>query len=91
MTKLHSLMELGQSVWLDDIRRSYLVSGRLQELIAQGVRGVTSNPSIFHRAIAGTAEYDRQIEELACIGQSAYQIYEALILDDVGRPAPPDL
>jgi len=87
MTRLHSLTELGQSVWLDDIRRSYLMSGRLKELIAQGVRGVTSNPSIFHRAIAGSAEYDRQIEELACIGQSAYQIYEALILDDVGQAA----
>lgn len=87
MTKLHSLTELGQSVWLDDIRRSYLASGRLKLLIAQGVRGVTSNPSIFHRAIAGTAEYDQQMEELACMGQSAYQIYEALILEDIGRAA----
>lgn len=87
MTRLHSLMELGQSVWLDDIRRSYLLSGRLKGLIAQGIRGMTSNPSIFHRAIAGTAEYDRQMEDLACLGQSAYQIYEALILDDIGRAA----
>lgn len=86
MTKLHTLLEHGQSVWLDDIRRSYL-SGRLQEFIAQGVRGVTSNPSILHRAIAGTTEYDRQVEELACTGQSAYQIYEALVLEDIGRAA----
>lgn len=87
MTTLRSLMEHGQSVWLDDIRRSYLTSGRLKQLIAQGVRGMTSNPTIFYRAITESAEYDRQMEELACLGQSAYQIYEALILDDIGRAA----
>ncbi|HHX42439.1 MAG TPA: transaldolase [Chloroflexi bacterium] len=87
MTTLHALTELGQSVWLDDMRRSYLRSGRLEAFLLQGIRGVTTNPTIFYRAITGSEEYDRQIEDLACIGQSAYQIYEALILEDVGRAA----
>ena len=87
MSTLDTLIALGQSVWLDDLRRSFLTSERLRQLIAQGIRGVTTNPSIIHRAIAGTNEYDEQLEQLACAGQSAYQIYEALVLADVGQAA----
>ncbi len=47
MTKLHELVKLGQSIWLDYMRRSFIESGELQALIDKGLRGVTSNPSIY--------------------------------------------
>jgi len=56
MTKLHQLADLGQAIWLDDIRRSAIKSGELQVWIARGLRGVTSNPSIFQKAIAGNTD-----------------------------------
>ena len=49
MSKLHELADLGQAIWLDYIRRSFITSGDLQALVDQGVRGVTSNPSIFEK------------------------------------------
>ena len=52
MTKLYELAEQGQSVWLDYISRPLIVSGELQKLVAKGLRGVTSNPTIFEKAIA---------------------------------------
>ena len=64
MTKLHELAELGQAIWLDYISRSLIGSGELQELVDQGLRGVTSNPSIFEKAIAGTGDYDEDLNRL---------------------------
>jgi transaldolase len=65
MTKLHELCErYGQSPWLDNLKRSYLTSGRLQELVDSGVRGLTSNPTIFQKAIADAADYDEQFRQL---------------------------
>ena len=61
MSNLHKLHGLGQSVWLDFIRRSHTRSGELARLVAAGVRGVTSNPTIFDKAISGGGEYDLQI------------------------------
>jgi len=87
MTKLHDLAQLGQAVWLDFIRRSLITSGELQALIDQGVRGVTSNPTIFDRAISGSSDYDQDLEELATEDRSAEEIYEALALEDIGRAA----
>lgn len=59
---LHRLQELGQSVWYDNIRRALLDSGRLREYLDEyAVTGVTSNPSIFERAIAGSTDYDDQL------------------------------
>jgi len=60
MSKLHELLKLGQSVWYDYIRRSFILSGELQALVDHGVRGVTSNPTIFHKAIVGSADYDQE-------------------------------
>ncbi|MBA3795290.1 MAG: hypothetical protein H0X19_14300, partial [Rubrobacter sp.] len=57
-TKAHELADLGQAVWLDYIRRSFITQGELQWAIDAGVRGVTSNPTIFDKAIAGSADYD---------------------------------
>jgi transaldolase len=83
MTKLHQLAELGQAVWFDFIRRSTLASGELQALVDQGVRGVTSNPTIFERAITAGDEYDDDIRALAQAGRSTVEIYEALAIDDI--------
>ncbi len=87
MTKLHELNQAGQALWFDFIRRSLLTSGELQTLVTQGVRGVTSNPAIFEKAIAGSHDYDEDIERLARAGNSVAQIYEALALDDIQRAA----
>ncbi|HVF73568.1 MAG TPA: transaldolase [Acidimicrobiales bacterium] len=65
MTKLHDLYDqYGQSAWLDNLKRGYLTSGELQRLVDAGIRGVTSNPTIFQKAIAGSADYDDQFREL---------------------------
>jgi len=74
----------GQSVWLDAITRDWLESGQLETWIReQGIRGVTSNPSIFQKAIASSDQYDEQLRELALQGLDAAQIYDALTLDDI--------
>ncbi|MGD8625787.1 MAG: bifunctional transaldolase/phosoglucose isomerase, partial [Anaerolineae bacterium] len=87
MTKLQELAELGQAVWLDYIRRDLLTSGGLMDLVDRGVRGVTSNPSIFEKAIAGSADYDRALAELASRDLEAMEIYEALAIEDIQRAA----
>lgn len=58
MTRLHQLADDGQALWLDFIRRAHLADGSLQALIDQGVRGVTSNPTIFEQAIGRSDDYD---------------------------------
>ena len=71
MTKLHELANLVQSIWLDYIRRSFVTSGELQAWIDKGLRGVTSNPSIFEKAIAGSADYDDDLRKGIDKGKSA--------------------
>ncbi len=81
---LFTLQMLGQSVWLDFIRRDLLLSGEFQRLIEEdGVSGVTSNPTIFEHAIAGSHDYDTAIHGLVLSGKSAFGIYEALTIEDV--------
>ncbi len=87
MTKLHELTNLGQAIWLDYIRRSFITSGELQELVAQGLRGVTSNPSIFEKAIAGSTDYNEDLNRLVGEGKSVEEIYEALTMDDIRSAA----
>ena len=87
MSKLAELEKLGQSVWFDFIRRSLITSGELKELIDKGVRGITSNPAIFEKAIAGSNDYDEDINKLAQSDKSVDEIYEALAFDDIGRAA----
>ena len=87
MTKLHQLADLGQAIWLDYIRRSFIARGQLKDLMDQGLRGVTSNPSIFEKAIAGSNDYDEALRSLAGQGTSAEEIYEALALEDIRRAA----
>lgn len=85
MSKLHDLADLGQSIWLDYIRRDMLDSGELNQLKVTGVRGVTSNPSIFEKAIAGSDDYDDALRRLAAEGLSPMAIYEALAIEDIQR------
>jgi transaldolase len=87
MTKVHELSKLGQSIWFDNISRALIESGELAELVQTGVRGVTSNPSIFEKAIARSTDYDDALSELVAEGRSVTEIYEALALDDIGRAA----
>jgi transaldolase len=87
MTKLNDLTKLGQAVWLDYIRRSFIRTGDLQTLIDQGVRGVTSNPAIFEKAIAGSDDYDDDIQRLVGERKTVNEIYEALALEDIRQAA----
>ena len=82
--------DYGQAVWLDFIQRSLVEGGGLARLVEEdGVRGVTSNPSIFKNAIAGTDEYDRQVD--AVLRQnpeaSAVEVYEELAVTDIRAAA----
>lgn len=82
------LQAFGQSAWLDFLRRGMLTSGEMQRLMEDcGVQGVTSNPSIFEKAIVGSHDYDDRIHALALEGKTSREIYEDLTLDDVRRTA----
>jgi transaldolase len=84
MNPLLRLGELGQSVWYDYITRDLLASGELARLIAaDGLRGMTSNPTIFDKAVAGSRLYDEDIRRLADKGAGAGEIFEALAVGDV--------
>ena len=81
---LLELASCGQSIWLDQMRRSLLTSGELSRMAEQdGLRGVTSNPTIFEKAIAGSADYEDEIRELAAQGATVEKIYEKLVIDDI--------
>src|SRR5262249_61002800 len=87
---LLSLESIGQSVWLDYLGRGAIKSGQLQRLIEQeGVSGVTSNPSIFEKAIAESHEYDAAVHALAVQNRSAPEIYQALTVEDIKTAADP--
>jgi transaldolase len=83
MSKLKDLADLGQSIWLDYISRSLITSGELRELINEGVRGVTSNPAIFEKAIAEGLDYNDTLRKLAVSGKTVDEIYEALTIKDI--------
>lgn len=88
MNPLKRLQEHGQSVYLDEIRRSWLEDGTLQELIDRdGLRGVTSNPAIFNKAIAQSGDYAAAIAALAARGATVEDAYEDLVVEDIGRAA----
>ena len=86
--QLVMLESFGQSVWLDYLGRGAIKSGQLQQLIEQdGVSGVTSNPSIFEKAIAESHDYDVAIHDLAREGKSVEEIYQALTVKDIQMTA----
>jgi transaldolase len=83
MTPLHQLSELGQSVWIDYLSRKFIHDGDLAGLARDGVRGVTSNPTIFQGAIAEGDAYDEQIKELSATESDPKEIFIALARDDI--------
>ena len=83
MSKLAELNEKGQSIWFDFIRRSIITSGELKNLVDQGVKGVTSNPAIFEKAIAGSSDYDENLKQLIKSDKTVEEIYEALAFEDI--------
>jgi len=87
MTRIQRIAALGQSIWCDCISRSMIDSGELARLIDAGVVGLTSNPTIFQKAISQGAEYDDAIQALVADGKSAAEIYEALALRDIADAA----
>jgi transaldolase len=85
---LKALEKLGQSIWLDYIRRDLIISGELRRLIGEdGLKGMTSNPSIFEKAIAESEIYDKDIHDLAKKKKNAKTIYETLSQRDVQNAA----
>ncbi len=81
---LRGLSDFGQSVWLDYIRRSLITSGELKRLVVEdGLRGVTSNPAIFEKAIVGSTDYESVIESKASAGLDAKGLYEKIAVKDV--------
>lgn len=85
---LLDLEKLGQSIWLDFIRRGAIESGELAALIGNdGISGVTSNPSIFEKAIAGSHDYDDPIRAMALEGKKVEEIYRALAVEDIRNAA----
>ena len=82
-----ALAALGQSPWYDNIDRRLIQNGHLQKLVSLGVTGVTSNPSIFEKAINGSAVYDETIQAVANEGKSPEQIYDVITVQDVQSAA----
>ena len=82
--RLAALTSAGTSVWLDQIRRSMIDSGELQRMVEEdSLRGVTSNPAIFEKAILGSPDYDEELESLAREGLSAREVYRRMAVKDV--------
>ena len=85
MTKLNDLYDQqGQSPWLDNLRRDWLQDGKLAQLVSEGIRGVTSNPTIFAKAISGQDTYDDEFKSLIAT-MSVEDAYWALVIDDINN------
>ncbi|HZP16271.1 MAG TPA: transaldolase family protein, partial [Nocardioides sp.] len=89
MNPLHRLHEAGQSIWLDFLRRSLITGGGLERLVREdAVSGVTSNPTIFGKAIAGSTDYDEAAAHLAEKGAAdPLEVFYDLALDDIAMAA----
>jgi transaldolase / glucose-6-phosphate isomerase len=86
--RLAAMTEAGTAVWLDQIRRSLTEGGELRRLVEEeSLRGVTSNPAIFEKAILGSQDYDEQIERLAREGLNTRSVYQDIVIQDVQEAA----
>ncbi|HEX8151188.1 MAG TPA: transaldolase, partial [Pyrinomonadaceae bacterium] len=86
--RLVEIMKLGQSIWYDNIRRAMLTTGDLRKKIEEDdLRGVTSNPTIFEKAITGSTDYDEQMRQLVQSGKNVSEIYEDLVVQDIADAA----
>ena len=84
---MQEAQQLGQSIWYDNISRGMLASGEMQRLIDLGITGVTSNPTIFEKAIAGGNDYDDALALLSGTDRGVSAIYEALAVEDIKAAA----
>src|ERR1043166_1091792 len=85
---LVELAKTGQSVWYDQMERKLLTTGRLKQMIDEDdLRGLTSNPTIFEKAIAGSDDYDQQLRQLAAANKHAVAILDELMIEDIGHAA----
>lgn len=86
---LQELHKLGQSIWLDFIRRTLVTSGELQQLVDAGLRGMTSNPTIFEKAIAGSSDYDEALRQALAANPAmdTVPLYERLAIEDIQMAA----
>ncbi len=84
---IHDVHRLGQSLWLDSLRRGLFASDELVRMIGEGLRGITSNPTIFEKAILGSPDYDEALGRLAAAGASTAAIYESLVMEDIRNAA----
>jgi transaldolase/glucose-6-phosphate isomerase len=85
---LAELAKVGQSVWYDQMERRLVSSGELQRLISEDdLRGLTSNPTIFEKAISGSNDYDAQLRGLAAKNKTKEEIYDELTIEDIGNAA----
>jgi transaldolase len=82
-TRLHDLHDLGQSPWMDNLRRGWLTSGELATWVERGIRGLTSNPSIFQKAISSGSDYDDQFGALVREGVAVTDAYWDLVTADI--------
>jgi transaldolase len=82
-TRLHDLHAHGQSPWLDNLRRGWLTDGELARWIERGIRGLTSNPSIFQKAISAGTDYDEQFGDLVAGGSTVGEAYWDLVTQDI--------
>ena len=87
MTNMQRLLDLGQSVWLDYLSRGMTRSGELHSMIADGLRGMTSNPTIFEHAIGHTSDYDQDLTALANSARTDRDIFETIAIEDVREAA----
>ncbi len=87
-SRLYELTKLGQEVWHDDLNRALIISGKLQKMIEEdGLSGVTSNPTIFDKAISSSSDYDEDINRLKKEGKSPEEIVISLMIKDVQMAA----
>lgn len=83
MKPLEKLHSLGNSIWYDNVERGLIESGEMARLVAEGVRGVTSNPTIFEKAIVGGSNYDAAIQEAATRDLTVDELYDHLVFHDI--------
>src|SRR3954464_4656081 len=84
--KVKQIHSFGQSIWLDFIDRAFIGNGKLKSLIDDdGVRGVTSNPAIFEKAITSSSDYDADIRELAESGKTNEELFFSLAIKDIQK------
>ena len=86
-TPIEELRKQGQSLWLDNIRRQLITSGELAKLRDEGVSGVTSNPTIFEKAVSGSTDYDEALVRLTAAGRKPEEMLWDLMLEDIQAAA----